>query len=405
LVICSATLSSIIARAPVARPARFKTIMKTNSQPKFIARSPALLVIAALWLVSAMPTLCLAAQDVMLQTMNGKIVTGLVDDLTGMGTLGTRVYSGQFLTNFLASNPGFFGLRTGDASIPPGAAGFRSNHDINFDLLPMTIGSVWSNLYFWDGSDANGGTFDVSDVQFVIPAGISWNVLDDNSNWFSVNGTDQLVTGGVIDRTSADVWPDGIDSGAIHNHMALQLSDNDGNSGTSPAQGIYMIAWQARSSGYETSDPFFFVFRTSNITNAVRDLAVAWARANLDELTSPPVLPGDYNVDGSVDAADYVVWRATIGQTGPGLPADGNRDLSVDGSDYDIWKANFRKIATSPAEARSQQFAVPEAATLPMIAVMAVLLALGWAAGTSRRSIVIWAATGYIQPSGKSVLN
>jgi hypothetical protein len=370
--------------------------MRLNLKTKWIARSSASSVITALWLVSATPTPCLAAQDVMLQTVNGRIVTGVVDDLTGMGTLGTRVYAGQFLTNFLASNPGFFGLRTGDASIPPGAQGFPSIHDVNFDLLPMTIGSLSSNLYYWNGSDANGGTFEVTDVQFMVPTGISWNVLDDNSNWFSVNGTDQLVTGGVIDRTSTDVWPDGIDSGAIHNHMALQLSDNDGNSGTSPAQGIYMISWQARSSGLETSEPFLFVFRTSNITNPVRDLAVAWVNANLDELISPPVLPGDYDVDGSVDAADYVVWRATVGQMGSGLTADGNRDLSIDGSDYNIWKANFGRVDTSPAEARSQKFSVPEAATLSMIAVMAVPLALGWAASVSRRSIAIRAASGYI---------
>jgi hypothetical protein len=350
--------------------------MKSNLNSKSIARAAALPVIAALWLVAAMPTPCLAAQDVMLQTVNGKIVTGVVDDLTGMGTLGTRVYPGQFLTNFLASNPGFFGLRTGDASIPAGATGFPSTHDVGFDLLPMTIDSVSSNLFYWDGSDSNGGALDVSDVHFLVPAGISWSVLDDNSNWFTVSGTDQFVPGGVIDRTSADVWPDGIDSGSIHNHMALQLRDSDSDSATSPAQGIYMLAWQARSTRFETSDPFFFVFRTSNITIPVRDLAVAWVRANLDALTSPPALLGDYNVDGSVDAADYVVWRATMGQMGPGLPADGNRDLSVDGSDYEIWKANFDSVATASAEARNQRFAVPEAATLSMIAVMVVPLSL-----------------------------
>jgi hypothetical protein len=31
-----------------------------------------------------------------------------------------------------------------------------------------------------------------------------------------------------------------------------------------------------------------------------------------------PALPGDYNGDGTVDAADYVVWRKTLGTTGLG---------------------------------------------------------------------------------------
>lgn len=57
----------------------------------------------------------------------------------------------------------------------------------------------------------------------------------------------------------------------------------------------------------------------------------------------PQVLrnPMDYNGDGSVNAADYTVWRDSLGQTGDGLPADGNGDGTVDGIDYDNWKNNF----------------------------------------------------------------
>jgi hypothetical protein len=348
--------------------------MTANSSRALIACRLILPIVAAAWLVVASPTRAVAVQDVMLQTVEDKIVTGVVDDVTGMGTLGTRVYAGQFLMNFLASSPGFFGLRTGAAGIPPGAVGFPSNHDVNFDLLPMTIGSVSSNLYYWNGDNADGGPFETSDVHFVVPAGLTWRVLDDNANWFAVDGTDQHVPGGVIDRTSADVWPDGIDSGSIHNHMALQLSDNDGNSGSSPAQGVYLIAWQARSAGFEDSDPFFFVFRTSSITNAVRDLAAAWVTANLGTLISPPTMPGDYNRDGSVDAADYVVWQATHGQTGTMLPADGNRDGRIDPGDYDIWKTNFG--APTPAPAGTGISAVPEAGILPILAFAAVPIAL-----------------------------
>ena len=56
-------------------------------------------------------------------------------------------------------------------------------------------------------------------------------------------------------------------------------------------------------------------------------------------------LAGDYNGDGAVDAADYVVWRQSVGQIGSGLAADGNGNGTVDFSDYDIWKANFGKAA------------------------------------------------------------
>ena len=47
---------------------------------------------------------------------------------------------------------------------------------------------------------------------------------------------------------------------------------------------------------------------------------------------------GDYNGDGSVNAADYTVWRNTQGSADD-LRADGNGDGSVDQADYDLWKA------------------------------------------------------------------
>ena len=54
-------------------------------------------------------------------------------------------------------------------------------------------------------------------------------------------------------------------------------------------------------------------------------------------------LEGDYNRDGAVDAADYIVWRHSVGQIGSGLAADGNGNGTIDLNDYGIWKANFGK--------------------------------------------------------------
>jgi hypothetical protein len=50
---------------------------------------------------------------------------------------------------------------------------------------------------------------------------------------------------------------------------------------------------------------------------------------------------GDFNLDGIVDAGDYVVWRNSVGQTGTGLLADANGDGAVNGADYTQWKADF----------------------------------------------------------------
>ncbi len=51
-------------------------------------------------------------------------------------------------------------------------------------------------------------------------------------------------------------------------------------------------------------------------------------------------LAADYNHNGTVDAADYTVWRNTLGST-TNLHADGNGNGIVDSGDYTFWKSNF----------------------------------------------------------------
>ncbi|MGE3639876.1 MAG: hypothetical protein AB7G28_15075, partial [Pirellulales bacterium] len=52
------------------------------------------------------------------------------------------------------------------------------------------------------------------------------------------------------------------------------------------------------------------------------------------------IFGGDYNKNGLVDAADYTVWRNTLGSS-TDLRADGNKSGTVDDADYDYWKARF----------------------------------------------------------------
>lgn len=77
------------------------------------------------------------------------------------------------------------------------------------------------------------------------------------------------------------------------------------------------------------------------------------------ELTTDiPVLRGDYNRDGIVNAADYSVWRNTLGASGltPYTGADGDGDGMVSAEDYGIWKLHFGE--TVPTEEASGEASV-----------------------------------------------
>ncbi len=70
---------------------------------------------------------------------------------------------------------------------------------------------------------------------------------------------------------------------------------------------------------------------------------------------TPPSLPGDYNGDGSVDAADYILWRKTLGSTVPHYSgADGSGNGVVGSEDYGVWTENLG--ATAPPELAEGSF-------------------------------------------------
>jgi hypothetical protein len=57
------------------------------------------------------------------------------------------------------------------------------------------------------------------------------------------------------------------------------------------------------------------------------------------------VLAGDYNDNGTIDAADYVVWRQNV-NTSNSIPND-KTPQSVMQEDYTVWRANFGRSAGS----------------------------------------------------------
>ncbi len=83
----------------------------------------------------------------------------------------------------------------------------------------------------------------------------------------------------------------------------------------------------------------------------------------------PEPLPGDYNEDGLVDAADYIVWRNNLGNT-ESLPNDDTPGVDID--DYTRWKVYFGQTAGASLEAGVR--AIPEPRTMAFAGVFAVIV-------------------------------
>jgi glucose/arabinose dehydrogenase len=104
------------------------------------------------------------------------------------------------------------------------------------------------------------------------------------------------------------------------------------------------------------------------------------------------LLTGDYNTDGTVDAADYTVWRDTLGQTVPnGTGADGNGNGMIDTDDYNFWANNFgHSVHTQSGSGAAT--AVPEPAamalTFQMLGLCGIMYGVRRRRATRRRSAV-----------------
>jgi hypothetical protein len=82
-------------------------------------------------------------------------------------------------------------------------------------------------------------------------------------------------------------------------------------------------------------------------------------------------MPGDYNADGRVDAADYVVWRKKLG-SGTSL-SNGDDTPGVGYDDYARWRAHFGQTAAGLGAASQ----IPEATSIMLVLIGLMQLQLG----------------------------
>jgi hypothetical protein len=108
----------------------------------------------------------------------------------------------------------------------------------------------------------------------------------------------------------------------------------------------------------------------------------SWSAIRLKQITpilGPPP-DGDYNGNGTVDTADYVVWRDELGQLNPALLSDGFEDGFIDEYDYYFWEERFGNTSSSGAAGMQSLGAVPEPAGL-LLRLSIVAACLTWRRG------------------------
>ena len=131
-----------------------------------------------------------------------------------------------------------------------------------------------------------------------------------------------------------------------------------------------IVSWDIDDNRIAQYDASALTLGGSNIAIGVSDVNTSTARhpslvfTLFDNLQVEDVVAagvaGDYNNNGKVDAADYVLWR-----NGGPLQNEVNTPGTVDPTDYDAWKARFGN--TSGAGSLSGSSSVPEPTSLLLV--------------------------------------
>ena len=134
-----------------------------------------------------------------------------------------------------------------------------------------------------------------------------------------------------------------------------------------PQAGAYGFFARLTSDVYEPSDPFLVVLNNGVEFDQMLSAALA--------INATAFLPGDFNHDDVVDAADYTVWRDGLG---PQYTAD----------DYAVWKSHFgQTLIGAGSGAGSAAVPEPDSATLALFGILGILVKLMTAARCDTMSL------------------
>lgn len=306
-------------------------------------------IVACVLVAAAIATSARAQHlDVQVQSVDGRLTTGAADFENGGFTLGLRVWTGIFNSDYAVNNPGFNAGGTNTGVIPPGSAALPGAASLSWDFLPMKVGATTSNLLYWNAAASP------TSVEFG-PAPspeYSLSLFGENDARAVADGSAALIAGATIDTTASD--------GYIHAHRYFFLdNDHDDNNATAAVSGVYLVAMRLRMDELDRSDPFYIVWGTPGVATGSLSAAAEWVGNVADQLA--PNFTADFDGDLDVDGVDLLTLQRGLGTTGGALQrqGDANGDHSVTAADLAIWQSEFGASLETLGGAPSNSAALP----------------------------------------------
>jgi hypothetical protein len=227
------------------------------------------------------------------------------------------------------------------------------------DLPSLTVNTNTGQVTMTNSTSANLSIefYRISSTGMALTTA-GWNSLDDQ-NYDAVDGGDPGTVAGDSDGEGWD------EAGGSNASQLVELFLGESGSSFGPSETLNL------GNAFNTS--VFGPGNNGDLQFTLGLLGGAQFDLNVNYVSGPAGVLGDYNNNGVVDAADYVLWR-----NGGALQNEGVTPGNNTPEDYDFWRARFGANSGSGAATAA---AVPE----PVAISLAILL--GWAGLFARRRV------------------